>query len=166
MAMEKTTRTELDVGNRFELFTLLHQATHSMARALDVEMQETAGITYTQGSVMLAVKSMGGSATPASIARWLFRERNSVVRVLNQMEKQGLITLTRDLERKNSVRVSLTEKGKEVYHLAEELRERIIDNDIMTCLSPEEHAAMWRGAWKLRSTAARKLGPRQRFPFP
>jgi DNA-binding MarR family transcriptional regulator len=164
--MEKMAKTELDVGNRFELFTLLNQATHSMSRVLGVEMEETAGITYTQGSVMFAIKSMGGVATPASIARWLFRERNSVLRVLSQMEKQGLVRLTKGLERKNSVRVSMTEQGEEVYHLAERLRERLIDSDIMTCLTPEEHAAMWKGAWKLRSTAARKLGPRQRFPFP
>jgi len=164
--MQQVVSPETTAGNRFELFTLLCQTTHFMSRALGAELEDSAGITYTQGLVMFAVKYTKGPATPAMIARWMSRERTSVIRVLREMEKQGLLTLTRDLPRKNRVRVSLTRKGEEAYHLAEEIRERMIDNDIMAHLSDEEHAAMWTGAWKLRAAAATKVGPRIRFPFP
>ena len=159
-------RTETDVGNQHELFMLIYQASHSMIRALSWEMEEKAGLTFTQATVIFAVKLMRETPTPAAIARWLFRERNSVTRILRQMEEQGLVSLTRDLEKKNMIRVSLTEKAESSYRMASQLREDVIDNVIMASLTPEEYAAMWSGAWKLRATSAKMLGPRKRFPFP
>jgi DNA-binding MarR family transcriptional regulator len=60
------------------------------------------------------------------------------------MEKQGLLTLNKYLERRNLIRISLTERGEEAYHKAEQLRKRLIDNEIMGCLSAEEQAVLWR----------------------
>jgi DNA-binding MarR family transcriptional regulator len=67
---------------------------------------------------LLAIKSIGDKATPAEISRWLFREPHSVSALLNRMEKQELIRKVKDLERKNQVRVALTEKGHEAHYLS------------------------------------------------
>ena len=40
----------------------------------------------------------------------------SVSGLLNRMEEKGLITKTTDAERRNVVRVSLTEKGEQTYN--------------------------------------------------
>jgi DNA-binding MarR family transcriptional regulator len=43
------------------------------------------------------------------------REPHTITKLLHRMEKVGLVTKTNDLEKKNMVGVSITEKGQQAY---------------------------------------------------
>jgi MarR family transcriptional regulator for hemolysin len=57
---------------------------------------------------------MEGKATPAILSRNLFLERHSVSELITRMEEKGLVKKTRDLDRKNIVRIKITDKGRKM----------------------------------------------------
>jgi DNA-binding MarR family transcriptional regulator len=71
------------------------------------------------------------------------------------MEKQGLVRKVNDLDKKNMVRVYLTDEGQQVYRKAAK-RESI--REIMSCLSDEECRQLISSLRKLRNKALKKLG--------
>ena len=77
-------------------------------------------ISLIGAGALIVIRALEGQATPAKIARWLFREPHSVAGLLNRMEKQGLVRRTKDLDRKNLIRVTLTDKGEQVCDLVSE----------------------------------------------
>ena len=103
--------------NNHNLWVLLVQTRDAIFKAWQKEL-ERYNISAVQGMALLAIQSIGDKKTPAEISRWLFREPHSVSTLLNRMEKQGLVRKVKDLERKNQVRVELTEKGYEAYYLS------------------------------------------------
>jgi len=64
---------------------------------------------------LFVVQSTRERATPSEISRWLLREPHSTSGLITRMEKDGLVTKVDDLERKNMLRVAMTEKGREAY---------------------------------------------------
>ena len=92
------------------------------------------GITPAEAAVLVIVQAIGEKATPAEISRWLFREPHSISGLLARMEKQGLVRKVKDLDRKNLVRVVITEKGQQAYQQSTK-RESI--HRIMSSLSEE-----------------------------
>ena len=113
------------------------------------------GITPEQAAVLFVVQAIGPKATPAEISRWLMRESHSTFGLLSRMEKQGLLRRTKDLEKKNLVRVTLTEKGREVYHQSAE-RESI--HRIVASLSEGERQQLRAYLGKLWNRALDELG--------
>lgn len=128
--MEKSILDDFD----YELWRLLFTTRRTILKAFQKELNQY-GISARHAGILLAVQAIGDKATPVQIARWLFRERSSVCEILDRMEKQGLVRKVRDLGRKNLVRVSLTEKGREASYYASK-RESI--HRVMCVLSEEE----------------------------
>jgi DNA-binding MarR family transcriptional regulator len=80
------------------------------------------------------------------------------------MEKHGLVKRTRDLARKNMVRITLTEKGEKAYKQQSEMR---AVSKILSTLSPEECNKLGASLRKLRDEAVKELDTRPRhLPFP
>ena len=156
--METNASTDRDC----ELWMLLQQACDSTRRARGNELREF-GISMMQAAVLFIVKSIEGPATPAEISRWLFREPHTVSGLLERMEKQGLVRRVKDLERKNMIRVEITEKGEEAYQGSRELK---VIRTILSSLSPEERDTIRPYLEALRNTALRELGVKHRLPFP
>ncbi len=75
--------------------------------------------------------------------------------ILNRMERDGLLRKAKDLDRKNMIRVSLTEKGKQAYYLSTK-RESI--RQAISALSEEEYQQLWPCLEKLRSKSFGTLG--------
>ena len=75
--------------------------------------------------------------------------------ILSRMEKQGLVKKVKDLDRKNLVRVCLTDKGRQVYHEAVK-RETIVK--ILSCLSETEGQQLASSLKRLRDKALKDLG--------
>jgi DNA-binding MarR family transcriptional regulator len=67
-----------------------------------------------QASALVAVWIYDGEATPARLARQLFLEPHSASELVNRMAKKGLVKKSRDTKRGNIVRISITEKGREI----------------------------------------------------
>lgn len=153
---------ETTYGKR-ELWALLDQATTAISRVADNELSE-AGITMIQGAVLHFVKSAKEPVTPAQISRWLFREPHTVSQLLMRMEKQGFVKRTKDLERKNQLRITLTEKGEQAYQ--KQIQMRVISK-ILDTFSPEECNKFGAGLKRLRDEAVKELDSRPReLPFP
>jgi DNA-binding MarR family transcriptional regulator len=146
-----------------ELWALLDQATTAMSRVADNELSQ-AGITMIQGAVLYFVKNAKEPVIPAHISRWLFREPHTVSQLLMRMEKQGLVKRTKNLDRKNQLRITLTEKGEKAYQKQIEMRSI---GKILSTLSPEECDKLGARLKKLRDEAVRELDSRPReLPFP
>jgi MarR family transcriptional regulator, transcriptional regulator for hemolysin len=98
----------------YQLFGLIIEATDAMHKARQKELFEH-NINMSWSAILLTVKALGDRATPIAIGRWLLRERHTVSELLDKMEDDGLVMKIRDLDRKNRVRVVLTQKGIETY---------------------------------------------------
>lgn len=82
-----------------------------------------------------AIKRLGKEATPNNIAKTRYRRPNTISVLLKNMEAAGLVTRSKDLSRKNVIRISLTEKGKEAIV---QTRKSGIVNKIFSPLSHKE----------------------------
>lgn len=154
--------TNLSTDREYELWVLLHQACDAMIRARENELRKF-GISRMQAAVLFIVKAVEGPAIPAEISRWLFREPHTVSGLLERMEKQGLVRRVKDLERKNMIRVVITEKGEEAYQGSRELK---VIRTILFCLSAEQRDNLRPYLETLRNKALGELGVKHQLPFP
>ena len=146
----------------YELWMLLAQAREAMYKARQHELRRY-NLSPRQGAVLLIIRAIGDKATPAEISRWLLRESHSVSEIISRMEKQGLLKKVRDLDRKNLVRIELTEKGSEAYNQAIK-RDSI--HTIMSALSDEERRQFSSTLKTIRDRALQESGKELRTPFP
>ena len=155
-------RNSLFGDKDFTLWVLLRQAKDTVFKATEKELSQY-GISPEQAGVLSIVQFLDNKATPAEISRWLLREPHTVSGILSRMEKKGLIRKTKDLDRKNLVRVTLTDKGQQAY-----LQSTKIESigKIMSCLSEEECQQLSSCLKKLRGRAFKQLGVDTKPPFP
>lgn len=146
----------------YNLWVLLAQARSAMFRARQQELRQY-GITPRQAAVLFIVQAIGHKATPAEISRWLFREAHSVSDLLNRMEKQGLLRKVKDLDRKNMIRIELTDKGREMLDNAMQ-RESI--HRIMSSVSNQEREQLRSILQKIRDESTQVSGMKHKLPFP
>lgn len=99
----------------YQLFGLMIEATDAMHKARQKELNHD-HIHMSWSAILLTVKALADKATPVEIGRWLQRERHTVSELLDKMEDAGLVQKIRDLERKNRVRVVLTQEGIRTYN--------------------------------------------------
>lgn len=134
-------------------WTVMRNLGHLMERVRDRELAEY-GINARQAGLLRHVKALGDEATPAAIARTMFREPTSVSAIIIRMEKQGLVKRVKDCKKKNQVRVYLTEDGEEAYHNASK-RESV--NRIMARLSVENRENLLKVLLELRKSALKEF---------
>ena len=142
-----------DIKQSYRFWVLLNQTLDAILRAREKELSPY-GISSIQAAALLAIETIGSKATPAEISRWLFREPHSVSGLLKRMEEQGLVSRTKDLHRKNLIRVSLTEKGQRAYQQADK-RESI--HKVMSSLTKEELQQLESYLERLRTEAFKLL---------
>ena len=94
-----------DQDLQYQLWWLIRHVRWAMHRARAKELQQY-GINTEDASVLFAVNAIGEEATPAKISRFVMREAHSVSGQIARMEKRGLVTKTKDLGKRNWVRIS------------------------------------------------------------
>ncbi len=141
-------------GDMIYLWTVLHQARDAIFKFREKELQKI-GISTAIAEVLFTIEDIGYRATPTEISSHLVREFHSVSSILSRMEKKGLVKKVNDLERKNLVRIYITDEGKQVYHEARK-RESILN--ILSCLSETEVMQLALPLKKLRDDALKSLG--------
>jgi DNA-binding MarR family transcriptional regulator len=72
-------------------------------------------VTPEQTGILFELTEADCSPTPADLSRKLLRDPSSITIMLNRMAISGLINKTTDPDNKNLIRVSITEKGRELY---------------------------------------------------
>jgi DNA-binding MarR family transcriptional regulator len=110
------------------------------------------GLSPEQAGLLFVVRAVGNKATPAELARHLIRQPHSVSALIDRMAKNGLVIKVKDMERKNLVRVMITEKGQTAYELS---TKRGPIHRIMQTLNAEEKR-VFRGYLERILTKARQ----------
>jgi MarR family transcriptional regulator, organic hydroperoxide resistance regulator len=165
--MKKSTQEEMtlmkyDESTRFystddenqDLWLLLTHARYAVFRAREKELQRY-GLSPEQASLMFVVMGMGNKATPAALSRYLLRQPHTVSALVDRMAKKGLIKKVKDLERKNLVRVVITEKGQHAYELT---TKRGPIHRIMNTLNKEEKEQFRNQLEKIFAQARKEIG--------
>ena len=136
----------------YRLWVLLNQVRDAVLKARQKELDQY-NISATQAATLLVIEAIGPKATATEISRRLFRKPHSIAGAagtLSRMEKKGLVMRLKDLDRKNLVRVVLTEKGREAYYQSTK-QESI--RQIMSSLSEEERRQLTSCLHTLRNKA-------------
>jgi DNA-binding MarR family transcriptional regulator len=146
----------------FRLWILLTQAkdTISSARAKELSKYH---ITGREAAILHAICSIGESAIPIQVSRWLYRKPNTVASILNRMEKKGLVQLTKDTKIKNIVRINLTDAGKRAYKLTLK-RESIYR--ILGSINDDDNERLATFLTKFRDLALKETGETINRPEP
>lgn len=147
--------------NDYKLWMHLMQTRRAMFKARRRELAQY-NISPFHSAVLFYIQLLGEKATPAEISRWLFRESHSVSEILTGLERKGLIKKFKDLERRNMVRLELTERGKEAYRLSSR-RESV--QRIMSVLSEEQKYKLWEMLKTLRDAALKEMGVSRQQPL-
>ena len=155
-------KAHLSDDRDFKLWILLNQARDVMFKAREKELRQY-DISAVQAAVLFVLEAVGEKATATEISRWLLREHHTISSLLTRMEKEGLVIKARNSDKKSEKNVSLTEKGKRTYNRSLN-RESI--QEIMSCLSEEEHQQMGSLLEKLRDKALKNLAQVEKVPFP
>jgi MarR family transcriptional regulator, organic hydroperoxide resistance regulator len=100
-----------------DLWLLLTHTRYAVFRAREKELQRY-GLSPEQTGLLFVVRALGDKATPAELSRHLLRQPHTVSALIDRMAKGGLVKKVKDLERKNLVRVLITEKGQSAYELS------------------------------------------------
>jgi DNA-binding MarR family transcriptional regulator len=157
-----TILNELLDDKDYRLNTLILITINAIVKAEEQELKQL-GLSMEEAGALFITEAIGEQATPAEIARWMFREHPSVSDLLRRMQKKELVTLTKDLEWKNMIRVGLTEKGKRAFVGWKSAKTR---HQIGAVLSEEERQQLSSSLEKLRSKALEKLAIDYKPPYP
>jgi len=160
---EKTMQDLTNVDEDYKLWVLLRQVRDTIFAAREVELRPY-GTSPMHAAVLFVMQAIGSEAMPAEIARWLLRSPNTVSDLLDRMERAGLVARTRDPDRKNVTRVTITDKGRQTYSDSMKLESV---HRIMSCLSKDERQQLRSYLERLRTEALKPavVSTRQ-VPFP
>ena len=133
----------------------------TLQRARELELLRV-GLTIPQAGVLYFLKTSKEPLTPMKLSRRMNRQPHTVSALLTRMEAQGLVKRTKDLQRKNWVRVSLTKKGEEAFK--RQMSERNARN-VTSCLSKKEIDTLNAICKKLRAKSAELIRQMQPTPY-
>ena len=137
-----------------DLWFLLTHARYAIFRAREKELQRY-GISPEQVSLLFVVQALGKKATPTALSRYLLRQPHTVSALVERMEKKGFVKKVKDLERKNLVRVVVTEKGQKAF---EQSTKRGPIHRIMGELNQSERKNFSKYLEKIYSKARQEIG--------
>jgi MarR family transcriptional regulator, 2-MHQ and catechol-resistance regulon repressor len=115
---------------------LLHQVLDSITK-YEEDTFTKVNITPQQFAVLEAINYIREPVTPTDVANWLDRNTNSITLIIDRMEKDGLVSRTRDLKDRRALRLTVSPKGQAIFEKALKVSKGI-SADIMTCLSQKE----------------------------
>jgi DNA-binding MarR family transcriptional regulator len=133
----------------YDLWLLLARTHYRVKQARTRELHKY-GISPEQAGILYYVSASGNHAMPTEIARWMMREPQTITSIIDRMLKKGLLHKTADKERRNVVRISLTEKGKRAFEFTDK-RESF--HKVMGGLSAEKRRLLHEVLTEMRETA-------------
>jgi DNA-binding MarR family transcriptional regulator len=142
-------------------WSTFNQAYWVMIRVAEKELRDL-DLTMIQAAVLYWVKTSKAPPTPADLSRLLFRRPHTVSDLLNRMEKQGLVSRTRDSRRKNVSRIVLTDKGEQAFKRQKEVGAIA---RILSDLTPEESETVMVALEKLRQKAIEEMKSTLSAPY-
>jgi DNA-binding MarR family transcriptional regulator len=160
MQYDETTKYYSYSDADYDLWVLLTHTRYAIYRAREKELQRYA-VSPEQVGVLFIVQALGNRATPSEIARFILRQPHTVSALIERMAEKGLVKKMHDLDRKNLVRVSLTEKGQKIYDIS---TKRGPVHRIMGTLNATERSNLQKTLEKLQAQARKEIGlDREKF---
>jgi len=115
---------------------LMSRVKSVMTNLVTQRTQEELGITGTQASMLFMI-AVGKCSTAAELAREYGIDASAVTRLLDRVEKRGLLSRVRSVEDRRVVNIELTDEGraaaKEVPHIFRSVLDQVLDG-----FTPEE----------------------------
>jgi MarR family transcriptional regulator, organic hydroperoxide resistance regulator len=119
----------------------------ALRRARDLELARV-GLTMPQAGVLWFLATSKEPLTPMKLSRLMSRQPHTLSALVYRMEVQGFVKTTKDLRRKNWVRVSLTKKGQAAFKRGVGQRAAM---NVTACLSKDEEHELNAICKKLRA---------------
>jgi MarR family transcriptional regulator, organic hydroperoxide resistance regulator len=92
--------------------------THYFLRRLREKELKKLGLSMAQSTVLAIIygtKNTQADSTPAEISKQLLKAPSTTTELIDRMVDLGMVRKVQDLERKNMVRVEMTELGEELH---------------------------------------------------
>jgi DNA-binding MarR family transcriptional regulator len=137
-----------------DLWSLFSHARDAVFRAREKELQRY-GISPEQVRVLFILKATDNKATPSELSRYLLKQPHTMSSLVNRMASKGLVKKFKDLDRKNLVRIAITEKGMQAY---EQSTKRGPIHRIIGQLNPEEKRQFRQSLEKIYGQARKEIG--------
>jgi DNA-binding MarR family transcriptional regulator len=134
---------------------------NTLQRARELELAQV-GLTMAQAGVLYFLRIAKEPLTPMKLSRLMHKQPHTISALVTRMEADGLLKTTKDLERKNWVRVSLTKKGEQAFN--RQMTQKIARN-VTSCLSKKEKDALAPVCKKLRVRASEIIRQIQPEPY-
>lgn len=122
--MDNSSKDDLLQLEKFLCFSV-YSAGHAFNRVYK-PLLDNLGLTYPQYLVMVTLWQEDNQSV-RSIGSKLYLESSTLTPLLKRLEANGLVSRKRDPEDERSVRVSLTEAGKDLRNKAEEVPPCILE---------------------------------------
>ena len=145
----------------YALWLLLIQTNKAIHLARQEELARI-GITVGEAGVLYYANKLGRRATPTEISRCLSKMPHGVSTCISRMEKEGLVKKIKDLDKKNLVRVQLTNKGRQAHQQAVK---REVIRSVMSSLSEGDFIQLVSVLETLRNTAIDKIKLREKLAY-
>jgi MarR family transcriptional regulator, organic hydroperoxide resistance regulator len=144
-----------------DMWMLLTHTRYAVYRAREKELQRY-GVSPEQVGVLFIVQALGNRATPSEISRYIMRQPHTVSALIERMESKGFVKRIHDLDKRNLVRVSMTEKGQKIYDTS---TKRGPIHRIMAVLTDEERTQLRLLLEKVHAQARKEIGmDREKYP--
>jgi len=154
MEYDETARYYSYSDEDHDLWMLLTHTRYAIYRSREKELQRY-GVSPEQVGILFIVQALGNRATPSEISRFILRQPHTVSALIERMEEKGLVKKMHDLDKRNLVRVSMTEKGQKLYEYS---TKRGPIHRIMGVLSNEERTQLQVLLQKLQGQARKEIG--------
>jgi len=139
-----------------ENMVIFHQTSDAVVKVLSAELAQI-GLSYTQASVLVALRMSNKPLTVSEIARFLFRELHSTSGLITRMEKYGYIERIPAPYDKRCIQIQLTSKGTES---ADKVAKRIVPlySRVLSQLSDKQLRQFTRYLRTLRNQSIKQIG--------
>ena len=148
-------------GLKHRIWVLGHNTYDVLIKSEDA-MYGKAGLTHQKFVILLAIECMDDPITVSDLARWTGRNTSGTSMIVDRMERDGLVEKIRDLPDRRSVRLVMTDKGKERLIDAMKIGWELVDK-LMSCLSEKELDTFAGFIMRIREKAYKELVPGEDF---
>ena len=115
---------------------LMSRVKSVMTNLVTQRTQEELGITGTQASMLFMI-AVGKCSTAAELAREYAIDASAVTRLLDRVEKRGLLSRVRSIEDRRVVRLELTDEGRALAERLPPIFRSVLDQ-VLDGFTPEE----------------------------
>ncbi|MBU9127544.1 MarR family transcriptional regulator [Burkholderia multivorans] len=115
---------------------LMSRVKSLMTNLVTQRTQEELGITGTQASMLFMI-AVGKCSTAAELAREYAIDASAVTRLLDRVEKRGLLCRVRSVEDRRVVRLELTDEGRALAERLPAIFRSVLDQ-LLDGFTPEE----------------------------